>query len=1148
MASGTMRASALTAVLAASLFASSARADSGYAVRARPPGLDFVGDTVRERLPEHFEVPDVDKGFVYISSARVDLDLHEVELIPHDGWLELHVNTDLTARADVDATVTDCDITVYASPVDLRADLYVQTTGGGQVEVTAVNIAIELDANSFELDSEGCFLGDIVENVIEAVEDWAVEKATELLEGMAEEQILPLVQDAFSQLASLDLDVQGFRFEGGLSGLAVDPQVGLSVTADGDITWTGPTAPGLQDMGPPAVQPAVGEGLPAPYGPAAFALAASDDRVTYAIYEAWRSGIFEELLGGLAPTIELSEEGLAQKLGLPGGTSIEVGLSVGAPPRVHFGRSGNGVRIDLSDLLVSAVIAVPGAEPSELRASLDGTVAASVSVAPGRGALTISADDLTIDRLEIEAGTQSLDVDPERIREFVRAVVIPMLGDKLGSIPIAPVVSPMEGLYAVARDVSAESGWLRVAMDMYRPDPTDRAAPDTGLVNPPMLVSPAMAVFEAIGTDNTTPRELMRYRVRLDGVQVGDEPSFSSAIRVSAADGNHLLEVAAVDLSGNQDPTPWVHSFVVDGVPPTLELSRAPADVLDANTAEFAWQVKDDRTFENRLETRWELRKIGDGAARGEVVAAEGFAVGRLEVTLPSLESNGIYVMQIVARDEAGNVTSVEQGFAVRPGASAGCSSSRGGSGPVTWLLIGAALLMASLRRRRALLRAGIPTAILVSTLAAGSARAQGVGTTLSGPTDADGATAFWNPAAMLRGHGTQLDAGSGLSLIRATFDPVDSADGSRTFVPKPEPTLGAYSDAFGRDIRVGFTVGVPQIDGASWSRDDGASDVTRYYSVSARSYFVTMTPSIAYQPKPWISLGAGVNVVRSQLSATLDKDMGKQLNQVAGSPVPDSPFPYADPALAAPTELGAAGWSVGAVAGVMIRPHERVTIGASIHTPSSAMASGDVNVTYPDSLKSFVGEAAPAAELPPLEGDMQVELGLPFMAFTAIAVEPAPLWEVRADYRFLDRSSISDLYLDVVKASSDDLADTAVVRGYQDRHSFGLRLSRLLYGGRALAALRARLEPNSIPESTVAPNNLDFDKLELGVAARMFLSGNVSVVGMYSHYFMPTRVVDESLHQPLAEPELDSFNHPSANGTYGASADYLAISLSVYM
>lgn len=55
-------------------------------------------------------------------------------------------------------------------------------------------------------------------------------------------------------------------------------------------------------------------------------------------------------------------------------------------------------------------------------------------------------------------------------------------------------------------------------------------------------------------------------------------------------------------------------------------------------------------------------------------------------------------------------------------------------------------------------------------------ARGQAIGTTFSGPTDADGASAYWNPAAMTRGHGTRL--GAGVGFLRASFEP-DTIDGT---------------------------------------------------------------------------------------------------------------------------------------------------------------------------------------------------------------------------------------------------------------------------------------------------------------------------------------------------------------------------------
>jgi MYXO-CTERM domain-containing protein len=899
------------------------------------------------------------------------------------------------------------------------------------------------------------------------------------------------------------------------------------------------------DNGPPATERPVGEMLPASYGPAQFALAAGDDRVSRAIYEAWRGGMFSKLLDGVAPSIELSSDGIAQKLGLPGGTTVDLSINVARPPLARFGRNGVGsVRLELSDLGVTATITVPGAAPAVLDVKVDAYAAASVGLAPASGALQLGLDDLTIERLEVVGGEQQINVDPVRLHEFVRAVVTPMLAETLSGIEIAPALQAAEGFFTIARSVTTDKGWLRVAADMFRPDPTDETAPQTSMEDAPYLVSPAMTRFHVSGTDDTTPPELLRYRVRLDGTELGEGPEFMAVVKVSAEQGPHQLEVWAVDLNGNEDRTPVVHSFYVDGLPPELELVDAPAQVSGKRAGRVTWKASDDRTKDEDLATSWTLEKMVDG--RAEVVASADFTPGLRHMDLPELDGNTLYVLRVIARDEAGNVTSVDHGFSVEPGNAGGCSAS-GGAGSASLILLGIAFLLVVRRRRRAavgVLAAGLMAATV-------PASAQGVGTTLSGPTDGDGAASFWNPAAMFRGAGTQVEAGSAVSFIRASYQPMDTSTTSNTFVPKPEPTVGAVSDLGGLaegKLRFGFTVAVPEIDGATWARDDGASDVTRWYTVQARSYHVTITPSLAYQPARWISFGAGVNVVRSRIEAELDKDMGKSFNQAADSPAVDSPFPYADPTFAAPVNLQATGWSLGAVAGVMVRPHRRVTFGASLHTETTSKARGDINVVYPEAVASFVNGSVPAAELPPLAGDMTVDLKKPLMGFAALAVEPVDRWEVRADYRFINRAAASDLYFDVDEstATSEDVKDSAVIRGRNDRHSFGLRVAHSFRRG--LVAVRGRYEPNSIPDETIAPNNLDFDKLELGLAARLHVSRKVSLVAHYSHFFIASRTVESSLHQPYTEPTLEPFNHPTPTGTYGATSDYVALLLSVAM
>jgi long-subunit fatty acid transport protein len=420
------------------------------------------------------------------------------------------------------------------------------------------------------------------------------------------------------------------------------------------------------------------------------------------------------------------------------------------------------------------------------------------------------------------------------------------------------------------------------------------------------------------------------------------------------------------------------------------------------------------------------------------------------------------------------------------------------------------------------------------------------VGSNVSGPTDADGASSFWNPAAMLRGRGTRIDAGSGVSLVRLRYD-ADEGGSVKSFVPKPEPTIGAYTDALGRDWRVGFTVGTPQMDGVKWSRDSGAADVTRYYAVSGRTYHVLMTPSVAYQPLSWLAVGAGVNVAHSRMSASFDKDMGKQLNLALGSSDPDAPFPYAEPMLAAPAELATSGWGAGVVGGVLATPTDRIAVGLSVHSPLTSHASGSVAVEYPQAMRDFVADAAPAAQLPELAGSVETDLSIPLMVFTAVAVRPADAWEVRADYRYVDRSSMANSDLAVVEATSPDVRGTPIVRGYNDRHSIGLRGSRELRDRRLRLALRLRYENTTVPEQTFTPSNVDFAKYELGAIASFSLTSRYLLTGQYSKYLIPSRHIDDSLHRPLAQSSLDAYNHPSPTGRYQATSDYLLLQLSAF-
>lgn len=1104
-----------------------AAAAEDFGIRIAPDGLGALERAAKSMVPERIEFEDLEAEAlgcaIHLLEGSLDTRVEEVELDALRGALRGGLILDLEALAEVDicSGLMTCDIAASAEPVEAELEIALGASADEWLEVHDVDIDLSLPSRGFDIAIENCDGGDFLSMIGEAL--------VQLIAPLAADRVGDRLTEVLADALPRHIETENLVIDLGLERLDIHPEIGLDLAGWASVRYSGPRA------GEPEGRDPEGDPLPRDFGPGDIAIAASDRLVNRVLHGAWRAGMLEAALGDLTPTVPLSEDGFAQQLGLPEGSEIDVHLALGAAPELAFSREGEGVAIRLDRLAVEVAVNPPGRQGNVIEVAADAYLAADLAMR-GDGGLALDPRALDITHLWITGGSSELSVDPARLEVFLQDVAVPLLAERLADLPLAPALAPADGLYVWMRQIEAEGGWLRAGLDLVLPDPDDFEPPKTRLVDPPEKVAAGLTRIRVTGEDDTTPPPLLRYEVSIDGVPVTSEPEFMTAIPVSLADGEYMLEVRAVDLAGNVERHPLRHLLVVDGVPPTLEILEAP-DHTTGTTARASWRATDDRGVPT---TRWELFEVGaDGAARE--VLREGEAGPEGEVELRDLRRGAHYVLRIKAIDEAGNVTSRDFGFA---GVSSGCAAAgKGGLGSALAVL--AAVMLVSSRRLRRFgpaVTAGI-VAVGFAALAT-PASAQGIGTHASGPTDADGAAAFWNPAAMFRAHGNHLYAASGLSLIRIDFD-ADQAGSSRTFVPKPEPTIGAFTDAPGRDWRLGFTVGAPQIDGATWRRDDGAGDITRYYAASAQYVHVAATTTAAYRASPYLAVGGGLRFVRSHMTADLDRDMGSALNMTLGSSEPDAPFPFGEPALAAPTELRATGWGIGLVAGALFTPPAPVVIGLGIHSPSTSKASGRVGAEYPDELREFVADAEPNVELPELAGDVRADLDMPLMVFSAIAYEPAPRWELALDYRFLGRSTVPNTDVIVTEATSDLVSDTAVVRGYRNRHSLGARASHRIELAPVLAALRVRYESNSVPEETMSPSNVDFHKIELGGAAIWSITPRVDVIGQYSRFILARRSVDDSLNRPLAEPSLAAFNKPSPTGSYRGVSDYLAFGVS---
>jgi hypothetical protein len=513
---------------------------------------------------------------------------------------------------------------------------------------------------------------------------------------MMGDKISEALSDIFAETVGLTVERDDLRIEGWLDGLDLSRAYGVTAEGDAAITWTGRTLFGADA---PLTEAPEGEPLPvATQG--MFQLAASDRLVTSALYEAWRGGLISRMLADRSQTIALGGEGAVQQIGLPAGTEIDIALDIEEPLTATFGRVAPDVAdLALRGLHVRIDVRRPEGETSTIDVRVDGGLGARIATEPNLGALVLDIHDLRVDQIRIDGEESELVVDGARLTGFIEGTVMPMLSERLSGLPIAPAVHEIEGTFLHVREISSDGGWQRVGVDLFVPDPTDDHAPDTSLEDPALLLGAGTASFPVSGRDDLTPESLLRYRAWLDGEPVTDGPTSLRVVRFDAADGDHVLEVAAVDLNGNVDPAPVIHAFAVDGLPPTLRVTESPgAIVLDA-AVYAAWEAEDEGGRD--VTTRWILRRIEDDTTTTVVQESTFGHETTLSISTDSLEVGELYELEIIARDEAGNVSSDSFGFALHPSLQTGCSA----AGPVSasplpifaLLLIGRVLC----RRRR---------------------------------------------------------------------------------------------------------------------------------------------------------------------------------------------------------------------------------------------------------------------------------------------------------------------------------------------------------------------------------------------------------------------------------------------------------------
>ncbi len=677
---------------------------ANVALRATPEGIEQLQSAL-PALASRISVPTIDipvgecnsgeAPHLELVNAMADLDWRDVDLslegdeLGFDGTVDLQVSSELDV-VNVGCFLTmQCNASITAKNVRMAGRISVVVGADGLLEFRPTDPVVDLsELSDLNVDVDGCSIGELASTIIDAMDDWIVEFLGEGLGDLASSGLTNLFARAPMTIPEVLLRGD-FSLESVFEQASIDERKGLAFVAHATVVGVSPVAaPEVPDAEP--TEEPFDSGSPS----GAFELAAADTIVSAALRQAWWDGLFDKLLSQAAPVFELSTDEMSARLGVPAGTEIAMSITVGGQPSVRFGREQmNQASITLPNLTVAFEVRSPGARTGHLEVTTSADVVAGFRVAAD-GALVLVVEDLGIRRLSVSAGEIELFPDLARLEQLIRDVVLPRVQEGLESVPLAPALAPMDGVYVWIREINASGGWLRTSFNLFSRDPDDITPPQTSLEDR-QVVRAGLVTLRASGTDDSTPVPLLRYNAWLDGAPIKDRPVLNPSLRFKATDGEHVLEVAAIDLNDNVDPEPVRVVLIVDGTAPILQVKSHPSPIVASGVVSASWAAADERHV---VSTRWEIYALGAGGGPGGIVAS-GTAAATGSMRNGDLPHGKLYVLRIIAEDEAGNLTSEEFGFGFEQGCSAGGFSSSPSS---VLLLIAMAAFARRKRRQRA--------------------------------------------------------------------------------------------------------------------------------------------------------------------------------------------------------------------------------------------------------------------------------------------------------------------------------------------------------------------------------------------------------------------------------------------------------------
>ncbi|HWL70746.1 MAG TPA: OmpP1/FadL family transporter [Geminicoccus sp.] len=406
--------------------------------------------------------------------------------------------------------------------------------------------------------------------------------------------------------------------------------------------------------------------------------------------------------------------------------------------------------------------------------------------------------------------------------------------------------------------------------------------------------------------------------------------------------------------------------------------------------------------------------------------------------------------------------------------------------------------------------------------LAAGQARAAGYaireqsavgqGSSFAGMTAGEGGLSamFFNPAAL--GFATAPTIEQHLTLVVPDAELVSSSAstvlgtpiGGRSRQSDAYPDVGvpALYAAYPLDERwtLGLSVNVPFGLGSKYDEDW----VGRYHAVKSKLFSVNATPTVAYRPVSWLTLGGGFSAqyIHAELTNAVDfGTIGTLLEQRTGASLPIAPEPGAQDGKA---KVEGDDIGFGLVLGAIAEPLPGTRLGVSYRSQISQSIKGDADF---DLGTSGMGAIVSAATGQFVDTGARASLTTPTTVSLGLSQAIGSDLTLLADVQWTDWSQFDELRIDfdnpaqAASVTTQNWSDTwfaSVGAAYRLNEQWTLRAG-------------AAFDQSPVPNNDRTPRIPDSDRywLSAGVSWAPWQDWTFDLG--YSHIFLEDSEVDLS-------------------------------------